>query len=446
MKTLQISSYDIVGEQFNGLALHREMRARGLRSRMLVHRKDGTDIGVDEIVASPRRMELNKNLGSIELRLSLHSVLPIYAGEILRHPWFREADVVHLQLMHATRFFSLFRLPKLARKKPTVWTVHDPWLMTGRCIHPFDCQKWQTGCGGCPDLRTWPPTPKDRSALNFRIKRRALRKSPIHLVFASQWMKQRAMNSPILQHLPMEVIPFGVQPDIFRPGDQTRARAQFGIPADADVLCFRCVHNPVNFKGTQYIEQALTAYRPRKPTYLITFDNTGGFEALREKYTFVELGWISDRKIMAQALRAADLCLMPSVAESFGVLAIESMACGTPVVCFEGTALPSVIDAPRCGVAVEYRNAQALREAIEGLLNNPQRVRSLSAEGLKLVEREYTFDRYVERHLALYERLAQQSRGVQRVSVLPPKFRRVGYSTNTASADGEAQSVVVQEG
>jgi glycosyltransferase involved in cell wall biosynthesis len=87
------------------------------------------------------------------------------------------------------------------------------------------------------------------------------------------------------------------------------------------------------------------------------------------------------------------------------MMAVESIACGTPVIVFEGTALPSVIQAPRGGIAVPSRDWQALKEALEALIKDTKLYENLVRTGLEIVSEEYTVDNYVARHLDLYNHL-----------------------------------------
>ena len=81
------------------------------------------------------------------------------------------------------------------------------------------------------------------------------------------------------------------------------------------------------------------------------------------------------------------------------------MACGTPVIVFEGTALPSVIHAPDGGVAVTYKDAHALANAIEDLLGDKERYDTIVQNGLEIVRNEYSLDKYLQRHIDLYTEL-----------------------------------------
>ena len=98
---------------------------------------------------------------------------------------------------------------------------------------------------------------------------------------------------------------------------------------------------------------------------------------------------------------------MPSLAETFGMMAIEAMACGTPPIVFTGTALPEVIDAPRSGIAVEAESAVALSQAISTLMHHDEARQRCREEGLALVRSRYEEQRYIADHLALYRQLCQ---------------------------------------
>jgi Holliday junction DNA helicase RuvB len=75
----------------------------------------------------------------------------------------------------------------------------------------------------------------------------------------------------------------------------------------------------------------------------------------------------------------------------------------TPVITFEGTAVPDVSRAPRGGVAVPTRDAKALAGAIDRLLSDEPLRASLGRAGRALCEEEYSIERYAARHVALYE-------------------------------------------
>jgi glycosyltransferase involved in cell wall biosynthesis len=234
-------------------------------------------------------------------------------------------------------------------------------------------------------------------------------RSNLDIVVGSPWQLERVKASPMLSRFPIHYIPYGVDTRVYKPGRREITRAKFGIPPDADVIAFRSVPIGNNFKGTEYIETALMGYSPRKSTYLLTFEGVGGLEELRRKYTIVEMGWLNESREIADALGMADIFLMPSVAEAFGLMAVEAMACGVPVVVFEGTALSKTIDAPRSGIAVTYKDSRALCKAIENVMYNPEYRAELIGNALRHVAENHAFEAYASGYLSLYQKLVNDT-------------------------------------
>lgn len=405
MKVVYVSSYDLPGQRFNGMVIHRSLLAQGHDSDFIVDRKYSSEPRVLAIGPRPLRW-LNRVVVRAEKRLSRQADLCVLGLGVLGMRAVRQAQLIHLQLLHARRFFSLRLLPYLASgRRPVLWTIHDPWVTTGHCVHPLDCERWRTGCGACPDLSLPLPITHDRTAGNWELKRGILERSRLHLVVASRWMEQRVAVSPILGHLPRTVIPFGVDPAIFHRGDKAACRNRLAIPTDAKVVSVRWTpHNML--KGTKYVEEALMRLPEGVVTHVICCESSGEDVAtLKSRYTVISLPWLERGADVATALAASDVFLMPSIGETFGMMAIEAMACGVPVIAFDGTSLPEVIDAPACGMTVPRGSAEALGAAITKVMTEQGLRQQLSANALARVARDFTEAAYVARHITLYERL-----------------------------------------
>ena len=100
---------------------------------------------------------------------------------------------------------------------------------------------------------------------------------------------------------------------------------------------------------------------------------------------------------------------MPSLAETFGVMAIEAMAAGCTVISFKDTVLEEVTNAPECGIAVEYSSSDAIAEAIMHLLGHPEELSDRGRKGCEFVKENYSFDQYVDRHIRLYQEIMEES-------------------------------------
>lgn len=316
---------------------------------------------------------------------------------------FREADLAHYHIIH-DGFFSMAALPLLSRVKPAVWTWHDPWIMTGHCLYPMDCGRWQTGCGDCPDLQRPFSMEFDNTRNAFKMKQRIVRATPADIVLASQWMMDMTRQSPMIKGARLHHIPFGVDLNRFAPRDPAPARAALGVRPAHVVVAVRGYISP--FKGVEELARALE--RVRTPICLISLHDVGGFDRLIGRHQVIGLDWSDDEDRLIQAYSAADFFAMPSTAEAFGLMAIEAMACGKPVIVFEGTSLPEVTFAPQCGLAVPMRDVAALAAAVEHLANDDVDRLARGRQARALAEQYYSAELYADRLATLYKTVAGQ--------------------------------------
>jgi glycosyltransferase involved in cell wall biosynthesis len=107
------------------------------------------------------------------------------------------------------------------------------------------------------------------------------------------------------------------------------------------------------------------------------------------------LGDVSAAQLAAEYVGADVFCL-PSVQEGFGIVFLEAMAAGLPVVACRAAAIPELVEDGTTGVLVPSRNPGALAEALEGLLRDPARSGRLGAEGRRRVT-AFTPGRVAER-------------------------------------------------
>ena len=110
-------------------------------------------------------------------------------------------DIIHIHNIHG--YFLNYRVlfDYLSQcGKPVVWTVHDCWLYTGHCYYYSyaGCDKWQTGCGNCPQRKDFPASLVfDRSKRNFEDKKAAFTSMPrdkFVIVPVSDWIRQRCQS------------------------------------------------------------------------------------------------------------------------------------------------------------------------------------------------------------------------------------------------------------
>jgi glycosyltransferase involved in cell wall biosynthesis len=369
---------------------------------MLVQEKKSTDPGVHGYPDALRWIDLAVH--GAERVTGLQGLLSPIGLSIPLRGCFRRADIVHWHLVYP-HLISLPIMPWLSRMRPTVWTLHDPWPTTGHCIHPLDCPRWKTGCGHCPDLKRNYEVWLDTTALSWRTKRAAYRRMPVTLVTPSSWLRKCVAASPLFSGLPCHTIPPGLDLEVWDRRDRAECRARLGIPVEADVLAFRMPGSGrwMESKGGSWLLDALERYRPTRRTVLVVFESANALRRVAEKYSVMDMGWVSDDDRLIDALTAADILIMPSEAENAPTMALEAMACGTAVIGTNNTGFPEIVRPPQAGLLVPLRDAEALARAIERLLADEPLRRAMGEAGRTLIETEYDLALNARRHVELYQ-------------------------------------------
>ena len=186
-------------------------------------------------------------------------------------------------------------------------------------------------------------------------------------------------------------VPPGVDLDLFRPGSAPAARQRLGLPADAAVLLFVGRIQPL--KGPDVLLRAVARLLETRPelAHRLVVAVIGGLSGsglthpdsltgLTSQLGLSDLVRFTDpvpQPSLADWYRAADLTVVPSYSESFGLVAIESQACGTPVVATAVGGLRTAVRDGVSGVLVESHAPDDYARVIGDLLTNDDRRRAL---------------------------------------------------------------------
>ncbi|MGP8059297.1 MAG: glycosyltransferase [Acidimicrobiales bacterium] len=211
------------------------------------------------------------------------------------------------------------------------------------------------------------------------------------------------------------VVPPGVDHAFFGPGHRPQARRALGLAADGTLLVFVGRIQPL--KGADVAVATLAALDgPGSPYRLVVVGGPSGprgeetYEGLRS--LAAELG-VADRvtmvdpqphELLSTYYRAADACLVPSRSESFGLVALEAAACGTPVVASAVGGLTTLVDPGRTGFLVEAADPAAYAAAVRRVVEEPLAAERMSTASV-LRARGYTWRRAAATLGALFDRL-----------------------------------------
>lgn len=176
----------------------------------------------------------------------------------------------------------------------------------------------------------------------------------------------------------IEVVPPGVDHRVFSPADRDAARHRLGIDAPR-VLLFVGRIQPL--KGADLAIRSLAALDDPKVTLVVVGGPSGidGDRELRRVHDLAnELGvanqirWVPPQRHdrLADFYRTADVCIVPSHSESFGLVALEAAACGTPVVAAAVGGLRSLVDHEHTGYLVDGREPASYAALVQRLLDD----------------------------------------------------------------------------
>jgi len=348
------------GAEHAALSLHRAMARWGWSSTLAVGWQHDDVEGCVQI-PNERYSSMRTRLAR-KWRVSRGYEIAPYPGTVhIPQLSPRTPDVIHLHNLHG-HYFDLRELPRLSAQYPTVLTVHDGWLLSGHCAHGVECERWMSGCGQCPHLEYPPRIPHDKTMQNWKAKRRIVQKSALHVVAPSQWMAKR-FESAFGPHLAsLQVIPNGVDPQVFRPRDRDSARTRFGIDSDAFVIGTNHVgaNNPYkDLEGTrQAIVQEIDKHSNQKTVVLCIGDAT--VPDLPPPVRLLSTGYLSQSDV-AWALNCCDLFVHISRVENLPLAPIEAQMCGVPIKVNEVGGLPETLsDSPRHDFDINYITRQYL--------------------------------------------------------------------------------------
>ncbi len=397
MRIIQINYEDNIGRRFNGNDLCKYYNEFGDNCKMFVRLKTTDEKYIETIYNGRLLGFIQKKVSAIESILSIQNML--YPPLLYLKREIRDADIIHIHLI-SMEYISLWELVLLSFIKPIILSIHEFSPFTGRCPYPpSDCEKWMTGCFSCTDLSGIFPLRVDRTRFLWMYKKRIWRRIKPTIIAGSQWMLKNIEDSPMFLHCEKKLVPFGLDLNKYQPGDKEFARKKLGIPKDHFVIMFRALSSP--YKGLSTIKEALKLISPNQKITILTINETGHFNEFQKKFHVLELGWIKDS--LEELYQAADVFLMPSTQETFGMMAIEAMACGVPSVVTLDTPLVEVTRAPEAAFSIHKNNPIELAKAIETLMKNINLRQVMSIRSREIAIEQYDFIKYASNIREIYQ-------------------------------------------
>ena len=317
-------------------------------------------------------------------------------------------DIIHLHNLHGNYINYKILFDYLSEADiPVVWTLHDCWPITGHCTHFVfaGCDKWKTECYDCPEKKSYLKSLIfDRSRKNYLEKREIFNSvKNMTIVPVSKWLGSIVRES-FLKDCNIKVIYNGIDIETFKPINEGNLKEKHNIPTDKKVIL-----------------GVATSWNKQKG-----FDDFLGLYDLlpREKYQIIMIGLTQNHinllphgviglqrtesvKELAEWYSIADVFANLSYAETFGLTTVEALASGTPVIVYNNTASPELIDSS-IGRVVETGNIKAVAQAIQIFCTEERdNIRSRCREyAIARFDKKDSYQKYIE----LYKNLINKSK------------------------------------
>jgi glycosyltransferase involved in cell wall biosynthesis len=242
---------------------------------------------------------------------------------------------------------------------------------------------------------------------NFFFERRLLKMADA-LVAVSDWVGKMTLKTAGLEHLGYRVIHNGVDTTMFAPTRDSEV--------DPDLILFAGQLN--DRKGLPTLLEAIQTVMLRYPKARLRCVGAGqkvaGYPSPAEKYlsslpsplrSRVDFVGSITHDRMPDEFRRAGLCVFPSRAEGLGIVVVEAMACGAPVVYMKDGVGPEVITHGVDGLLCDTLDPTSLASTILQALSSPDLRRSLGERARQTVLARFSLDKTVPENVSLYEEM-----------------------------------------
>ena len=287
-------------------------------------------------------------------------------------------------------------------KKPIIFTLHDSWAFLGAEHFPngYDDDRYIKGYSR--NNRHFNHKGLDLDRICWQMKKRYWN-SKYHIVSPSNWLANCAKNSLLMKNWPITVIPNPVPTNIFKKSPKNLSRKIFNLALDKYYILFGSLNasNEVR-KGWDLLKQALKMMPNNNKIEAIIIGENEPINPPNLGMKLNYLGNLQDDQTLALIYSAVDLAVVPSRIENLPQIATEAITCGTPVVAFNCSGLPDVIDHKITGYLADPFDTKSLKKGIEWILEDKNRLIKLSENCRKKALRLWDSKIIAEQYMKIY--------------------------------------------
>jgi glycosyltransferase involved in cell wall biosynthesis len=273
-------------------------------------------------------------------------------------------------------------------KKPMVLTVHSTEVGRAQGLHSAD----SFSING---IEWWATYEADR------------------VIVCSHSMKDEICNHFNLPSKKVDVIPNAIDAEVYQiPVDRGEVRQRYGVGWGEKLVL--CVGRLVPQKGIEYFIRAIPQIARQHPEAKYVIVGEGWSRDILEaearasghadKIQFT--GFASDKEVI-NLMTSADVLVVPSIYEPFGIVALEGMATGVPVVASQVGGLAEVIDHEKTGIFVYPRSPDSIAWGIGKILSDPDHGKWLAKNAKEKLHKAYSWEAVAMKTVEVYKKVVE---------------------------------------
>jgi glycosyltransferase involved in cell wall biosynthesis len=313
-------------------------------------------------------------------------------------------NVVHCHSFYGNLPYEF--LYSVANRYPTCFTVHDPRPIGTMDVNCWNCQQNAT-CRRCPLVRpVWRQFLRNPYYRLRKIKRDVHGRCPnsLQVVAPSRWMMER-LEAQELNRFGLRHIPYGIDLDHFK--NIPNSREEFGLPKDRPIILFSAWQESTRHVGIRkgladLAEAFVTQVVPMMPDVVLA---VAGESFVPNHPNVWPLGFVTLERL-PRLLSAADVYVLPTLADNLPYTVLEAMGCALPIVATNVGGIPEQVTHGQTGLLVPPARPVELGAAILDVLSNPERARLMGANGRNRAESLYSMRSFVSSYEGLFQELA----------------------------------------
>ena len=276
-----------------------------------------------------------------------------------------------------------------------IYLMIDEYTFLGKCTNEPNCEKFKTCKGKCPNRKKYPASLTfDTCGLFLKRKARNYQRAK-HLLFVGpQFLLDRSKDSYLRQFMNMKPLDLAIDLSFYCHRDTTPLQSQLGIQPNQKII----LYVGPRVKGADYFTQMARSFDGNND---YVFVHVGYRESSTEGLpsNYIPIPFVKEDKDVALYYAMADLLVYPSMADTMSNTCLEALACGTPILVFNISGMPYLVD-ETVGTIVEPGSVDALTREVSKVTKKTKKVIDTCRA---YAEKRYDNKTYIDKLIKLTE-------------------------------------------